>query len=268
MNFVKLYIGDYMRDTGTLSVAEHGAYMLMLLHHYATEAPLPKGQELYRLVRAVSKAEREAVDAVVGKFWTDNGQGLVNNRAGQEIERAAHQRAVNQEVGKRGGRRKRTESETESVSEPEPIKNPNHSQTPEGIQASSNELASAFQRPPRLAVVEKKGPPDCPHRAVLELWKEVLPALPQHNPELWKGSRADHLRVRWRETAMAKGWVAEADGLAYFRRLFSYIGQSAFLTGRGKSSDGRPPFQAELAWLVKAENWAKTIEGKYHQEAA
>lgn len=129
MNFVKLYIGDYMRDTGTLSVAEHGAYMLMLLHHYATEAPLPKGQELYRLVRAVSKAEREAVDSVVAKFWTDNGTGLVNNRACQEIERAAHQRAVNQAVGKRGGRPKRTEQETESVSEPEPIRNPN--QTPD-----------------------------------------------------------------------------------------------------------------------------------------
>ena len=132
--------------------------------------------------------------------------------------------------------------------------------------------ASPPVAPPALTLVNPepppKGVPDCPHKALLALWAEVLPALPQHNPELWKGARADHLRTRWRETAASKGWTSEAEGLTYFRRLFAYVGQSAFLTGRTRSTDGRPPFVAELAWLVKPENWAKTIEGKYHAEAA
>lgn len=137
MNFVKLYIGDYLRDTGTLTLAQHGAYTLMLLEHYATEKPLPEGRELHRLLRADTKTEKDAIDSVVAKFWTRTEAGLVNKRAGREIEKAAHQRSVNQEVGKRGGRPKETVSETESVidketesvSEMKPINNPN--QTPD-----------------------------------------------------------------------------------------------------------------------------------------
>jgi len=113
-----------------------------------------------------------------------------------------------------------------------------------------------------------KARPDCPHLAVLALWGECLPALPQHNPGMWRGARADHLRARWRETAASQGWVTEEDGMDYFRRLFGYIGRSVFLTGRAKSQDGRPPFVAELAWIVCPENWAKVHEGKYHTEAA
>lgn len=130
MNFVKLYIGDYMRDTGTLTLAEHGAYMLMLMHHCATEQPLPTGRELHRLLRAESKLERDAAEMVAARYWKAVDGGLVNNRAGEEMKKAEHQREVNRIVGKLGGRPKRTE--TESVCEPEPNTNPNHShsQTP------------------------------------------------------------------------------------------------------------------------------------------
>lgn len=133
MNFFKLYIGDYQRDTAHLSVTEHGAYLLMLQHYYATEKPLPTGKALHRMLRAQDRAEREAIDMIAAKFWTLTDDGLVNTRGAEEIEKAAHQRTVNQEVGKLGGRPKRTESvsesETESVSETDPNRNPN--QTPD-----------------------------------------------------------------------------------------------------------------------------------------
>lgn len=135
--------------------------------------------------------------------------------------------------------------------------------------------APARQTPdgPQLALVDAPKPraktvPDCPHQAILALWAEVLPALPQHNPEMWNGTRADHLRARWRETAASKGWESESEGLTYFRRLFAYIGQSAFLTGKAKPAQGKPPFIAELAWVVSPQSWAKVHEGKYHSEAA
>lgn len=133
MNFFKLYIGDYQRDTAHLSVTEHGAYLLMLQHYYATEKPLPVGKALHRMLRAQDKAEREAIDVIVAQFWRETQGGLVNDRASIEIGKAEHQRTVNREVGKLGGRPKQTESVkpriTGSVTESQPIDNP--PQTPD-----------------------------------------------------------------------------------------------------------------------------------------
>ena len=63
--------------------------------------------------------------------------------------------------------------------------------------------------------------------------------------------------------------MSQTEGLDYFRKLFGYVGQSVFLSGRARSiNPSRPAFQAELEWLVIPANWAKTLEGKYHQEQA
>lgn len=157
MNFFKLYIGDYQRDTAALSLAEHGAYLLMLQHYYATEKPLPIGRELYRLLRAETRQERDAVDAVSRRFWAETDAGLINERADVEIRKADHQRTVNREIGKRGGRPKRTEqqteTETESVIESKPNRNPN--QTPDynspspSLRSGAPPLAARGSRLPR-----------------------------------------------------------------------------------------------------------------------
>lgn len=126
--------------------------------------------------------------------------------------------------------------------------------------------------PPQLTLVgtpEKPGePPHCPHLKVLDLWAQALPAMPRHLPAQWKGARAEHLRTRWRETAVHERWTDETEGLTYLRRLFAYIGKSPFLTGRSKPRNDKPPFVIELEWLVLPSNWSKVIEGKYHQESA
>ncbi|WP_020163774.1 YdaU family protein [Methyloversatilis discipulorum] len=98
MNFFKLYIGDYQRDTAHLSVTEHGAYMLMLQHYYATEKPLPTGKALHRMLRAQDKAERDAIDAVVAQFWTVTDDGLINGRADEEITKAGKQADTNARI--------------------------------------------------------------------------------------------------------------------------------------------------------------------------
>lgn len=110
--------------------------------------------------------------------------------------------------------------------------------------------------------------PDCPHGKVLELWAEVLPELPQHLPTMWKGTRAAHLRARWRETAVLKRWPDVEAGLRYLRKFFGWLRESPFLMGKSKAFGDRKPFELELAWLVNPTNWAKVHEGKYHPQAA
>ena len=139
-------------------------------------------------------------------------------------------------------------------------------------QAPARPSAEQLPAPPQLSLVDGQskasGVPDCPHLGVLKLWAEVLPSLPQHLPSQWRGTRADHLRARWRETAAEKGWTTTDDGIEYLRKFFAYVGRSPFLTGRAPPLPGKRPFVIELEWLVNPTNWAKVHEGKYHAEAA
>lgn len=136
MNFFKLYVGDYQRDTGSLSLAEHGAYLLMLQHYYATEKPLPKGKELFRMLRATTKQERDAILKISDLFWESTDAGLVNKRAVVEIEKGIHQRTVNQQLGLKGGRPRKTDSVSEKEPNIKPNRNPN--QTPDTRELSND----------------------------------------------------------------------------------------------------------------------------------
>ena len=99
MNWYKRYIGDYQRDTGHLSMVEHGAYTLMLDAYYATAKPLPENQEvLFRLLRAVTTKEQSAVKAVLDQFWHLTEDGWINARAAIEIGKYMAQSTTNRRI--------------------------------------------------------------------------------------------------------------------------------------------------------------------------
>lgn len=152
MNFFKLYIGDYQRDTAHLSVTEHGAYLLMLQHYYATEKPLPSGKALHRMLRAQDKAEREAIDAVVALFWTQTPEGLVNERADAEIAKAATQADTNRRIAvqreeRRKAARNTHEPSTNRATNGEPSHSHSHSQTPEKIKTPEAARSTPYPLP-------------------------------------------------------------------------------------------------------------------------
>jgi len=79
-------MGDYLKDTATLSMTEDGAYTLLLDHYYVIEGPLSKDvKSLYRVVRAFERWEREAVDSVLAKFFILTERGYENKRAEEEL---------------------------------------------------------------------------------------------------------------------------------------------------------------------------------------
>ena len=88
MNWYPRYYGDYSRDTAHLTLAEHGAYNVLLDHYYAT-GPLPDDIGLLmRICRAFEDHERTAVKSVADKFFPVNGDQLRHNkRADQEIDK-------------------------------------------------------------------------------------------------------------------------------------------------------------------------------------
>ena len=94
----------------------------------------------------------------------------------------------------------------------------------------------------------------CPHQEIIAAYHRLLPMGRQVRE--WTPARASALRSRWREKPARQV-------LAWWERFFTYVSQSAFLTGQ-VSRPGHKPFELSLDWLVKHENMAKVIEGAYH----
>jgi uncharacterized protein YdaU (DUF1376 family) len=94
VNYFEKHIGDWIRDTVSLTMLEDGAYNRLIDQYYQTERPLPNDKKLvYRLARANSSAERKAVDFVIENFFERTDAGYVQKRAEAELERYSEKRA-------------------------------------------------------------------------------------------------------------------------------------------------------------------------------
>jgi uncharacterized protein YdaU (DUF1376 family) len=250
VNYYKRHLGDFARDCPNLSQGAVGAYTLLLDFYYANEAPLPLDRdELIRVARAFTPADRKNLDAAL-RLFERTADGYRSKRADEEIAAFQARAAINRELGKLGGRAKkanRTESDSlsESLANSEAKENP--SQNPESNSHREASKPSAYSSADAA----------CPHAEIVALYHELLPASPRM--KVWDGTRQANLRARWREDS-------KRQSLDYWRRFFAHVAASPFLTGQVTSGD-RKPFFAALDWLVKPENFAKVIEGRYHDRS-
>jgi len=99
----------------------------------------------------------------------------------------------------------------------------------------------------------------CPHQQIIDAYHELLPTCT--SVRIWNEQRRKLLRQRWRESE-------DRQRVEWWRKFFAYVARSEFLTGRAHAPAGRDPFCADLEWLIRPQNFAKVIEGKYHREAA
>jgi uncharacterized protein YdaU (DUF1376 family) len=94
VNYYEHHLGDYMRDTAHLSILEDGVYRRLIDAYYIKELPIPAAlRDAYRLVRAVSKPERDAVQAVLREFFEEAPTGWRHKRCEAEIARFQEKRA-------------------------------------------------------------------------------------------------------------------------------------------------------------------------------
>jgi uncharacterized protein YdaU (DUF1376 family) len=109
LNYYERYCGDYAKKTARLSLMEHGAYTLLLDEYYSNEAPLPADfDELFRICRAMKKAEQDAVKNIAEKFFPVAEDGMRHNsRADEMIARARPKMEAARANGAKGGRPKK-----------------------------------------------------------------------------------------------------------------------------------------------------------------
>lgn len=134
-------------------------------------------------------------------------------------------------------------------------------------------LSSAVPMPPidQQKPKREKPIPPCPHEALIDLFAQRLPELPQPVKSLWadgKNGAATKSRWAWVMTAChehgeRKGQrLAQTteDALAWFDRYFRYVGKSDFLTGR------KGEWMADMGWLMAKANFEKVISGSYENK--
>ena len=110
----------------------------------------------------------------------------------------------------------------------------------------------------------------CPADSIVALYHEVMPDNPRC--KVLSAARRAAIRARWKEAAHLDcepfGYSTRADGLAAWRRFFEVCAESDFLTGRAPGTPGKPPFIADIDFLMSPSGFAKTLENKYHREVA
>lgn len=130
VNYFPFHIGDYASHTAHLSWLEDCAYRRLIDLYYSRELPIPVDQsKAFRLVRANSKDEKEAVKVVLDEFFKLTDSGWIHERCDAEIKKAQVSITRSKINGMKGGRKpKQNPEETQQVISRLPKQNPEETQ--------------------------------------------------------------------------------------------------------------------------------------------
>jgi uncharacterized protein YdaU (DUF1376 family) len=264
MNWYPHHIGDYKAATAHLSNNEDLAYRRLIEMYYDTEQNIPLDTHW------VSRRLRmglDVVETILKEFFIVSENGYEHVRCDYEIAEFHRKGDIARANGKKGGRRKATPAIGNNPAGNHPLA--------QGLPSANPELTKplAIQEPrtknQEPVIKEPKGSsstslPPCPQKKLLELFSQHCPTLPQPRPELWiKGKNGQTMSARWKWVLTAikndgKRYAETPDeAIEWFDRYFGYIASRDFLMG--KTTD----WQADLGWLMKAENFEKVLNKNY-----
>lgn len=110
--------------------------------------------------------------------------------------------------------------------------------------------------------------PACPAEDIVRLYHEAMPDNPR--VRVLNDIRRKTIRARWKEAATLTcqpfGYSSREGGLVAWRRFFEVCSESDFLTGKATAQPGKPPFVADIDFLMSPAGFAKCLENKYHRE--
>lgn len=97
--WMPFYVGDYLRDTGHLTAAEHGAYCLLLFHYWAAGS-LPNDDRRLASIARHTMDEWLTSKPTLQAFFFD---GWKHKRLEAELRRAVDKMAKAKLAGQKGG---------------------------------------------------------------------------------------------------------------------------------------------------------------------
>lgn len=136
----------------------------------------------------------------------------------------------------------------------------------EGKGKEGNE--EAYASVPGKPETEQK--PACQAEDIVRLYHEAMPDNPR--VRVLNDSRRKTIRARWKEAASLTckpfGYSSREDGLTAWRQFFEVCAESDFLTGKAPTQPGKPPFLADIDFLMSPAGFTRCLENKYHREVA
>ncbi len=175
MNFYKHHLGDYLAATRHLSLLEHGIYRSLIDLYYIHEAPLPiELKTVCRLICARSNEEIEAVELILNEFFEKADDGWHSARCDREIGLAREKAERNREVGRMGGRPKKTETQPADSGNPE-ITQMVSDQNPQETLASNHKPVTSNHKPEKRdsRARESSPPPDAASSVLGEVCRAI-----------------------------------------------------------------------------------------------
>jgi len=100
--WMPFYVGDYLRDTGHLSPAEHGAYLLLILHYWTSGKPLEDDDNKLRRIARMTAREWDVSRETLAAFFTIAEGIWKHKRIDSELGRAERRSIATSKAGSKG----------------------------------------------------------------------------------------------------------------------------------------------------------------------
>lgn len=173
------YIGDYLRDTGNLTTEQHGAYLLLLIHHWA-RGPIPDDDRQLMAIARLLPSAWESTRPVLAPLFQIEGGHWRHKRVEAEKTKALGISSKRAEAGRAGAGARWP---GDSNCHPDAIVLPKQSDAP-----SQSQSQSPKEREPAAATAGGDPAPAGPAAAaadagqVVELRQDALPGPDQWRP--------------------------------------------------------------------------------------
>jgi uncharacterized protein YdaU (DUF1376 family) len=97
-----IWIGDYLASTAHLTTQQHGVYLLLMMHYWTTQKPIPDDDEMLALIVRLPlkewKHDRKAIETL---FHIKDGAWF-HQAMFDEIAKAMKVSKKRQELGRKG----------------------------------------------------------------------------------------------------------------------------------------------------------------------
>lgn len=197
MNYFEHHIGDYRKDTGHLTLIEHGVYRQLLDTYYMDEKPLTLDHAKLMRSHCVRTAdEKQALENVLADFFVRTDEGYMHKRCDVVIEEYRTKSAKAGESAKARWDRVRAEKAAQLVSDANAL--------PTQCEGNANQEPVTSNQEPRT-----KGKAETQRASRLPaIWQpsdEDCAFCKTNRPDLHIGEMAERFRDYWHGIAGQKG---------------------------------------------------------------